>query len=118
MLVIRNHQLRVLARTALAHTLLVHAREVAPGLCAGMSAEGLRSLVDRCLERCAHYGITRDYDVLRYLNLMLVFGLTFDTDQPWAAAPLAYPNPSARVEMLMDRALRLNAPPEEDEDEQ
>ena len=46
------------------------------------------------------------YDILRYLNLMLVFGFTFDQDQPWASAALKFPNPKARMEILMDHALR------------
>jgi len=37
---------------------------------------------------------------------MLVFGFTFDQDQPWASAALKVPNPKARMEILMDHALR------------
>jgi hypothetical protein len=106
MLVIRNPQLRVLARRSLVNSLILHAREVAPEVCAKMSTEQLRSMVDRCLERCEHYGITREFDIFRYLNLMLVFGLDFDKDQPWAAPPLAFRNPAGRMDLLMDHALR------------
>jgi hypothetical protein len=110
MLLIRADQMRVLARRSLVNRLFLHARDVAPDVCAGMSAEHLRSVVDYCLDRCEHYGITRDYDVLRYLNLMIVFGFTFDKEEPWAAAPLAFRNPSGRMELLMDHALMQNPP--------
>jgi hypothetical protein len=110
MLSIRADQMRVLARHSLVNRLFQHARDVAPDVCAEMSAGHLRSVVDYCLERCDHYAITRDYDVLRYLNLMLVFGFTFDKEEPWAAAPLAFRNPSGRMDLLMDHALMQNPP--------
>lgn len=105
MLLIRADQIRILARQSLNYRLLQHAREAAPGICAEMSADHLRSVVDYCLERCDHYGLTNDYDVFRYLNLMLIFGSTFDQDQPWAAAPLSFRNPNGRMDLLMDHAL-------------
>ena len=105
MLLIRAEQMSILARDSLVNQLIAHARDAAPEVCADMSAGHLRSVVDYCLEQCAHYGIARDYDILRYLNLMLVFGFTFDKDEPWAAAPLAFRNPAGRMELLMDRAL-------------
>jgi hypothetical protein len=106
MLVIRAEQMKVLVQKATTNRLFRHAQEVAPALCAQMSAEQLGAVVDHCLSRCRHYGITRDYDVLCYLNLMLVFGFTFDVMQPWATQPLAYPNPRGRMGILMDSALR------------
>ena len=75
-----------------------------------MSTEHLRSMVDHCLERCEHYGITREYDILRYMNLMLVFGRDFDKNEPWAAAPLAFHNPAGRMDLLMDNAVRQIPP--------
>ena len=107
--------MRVLARHSLVNRLLLHAREVAPDVCAEMSVEHLRSVVAYCLGRCEFYGITRDYDILRYLNLMLVFGFTFDKEEPWAAAPLAFRNPYGRMDLLMDRALMQNPPSAEGE---
>lgn len=104
MLLIRAEQMAVLMHHSMRDRLFAHAREIAPKMCAPMSAGELRDVVDYCPGRCRHYGITRDYDVLRYLNLMLVFGFTFDADQPWAAQALAFPNPQGRVELLMDYA--------------
>lgn len=105
MLLIRSEQMAVLMHHSMRNRLFMHARDVAPQLCAQMSAGELHDVVDYCLGRCRHYRITRDYDVLRYLNLMLVFGFTFDADQPWAAKALAFPNPQGRVDLLMDHAL-------------
>ena len=106
MLRIRREQMQILARENLTATLLEHARRAAPEVCAQTSQEHLNAIVAYCIRRCGHYEISRDYDILRYLNLMLVFGVTFDRDQTWAAEPLAFSNPEARMELLMDQALR------------
>jgi hypothetical protein len=98
--------MHILARASLGELLISHARSVAPAVCAGIDAGDLQRIVDYCLERCGHFGITREFDILRYLNLMLVFGVTFDSDEPWAAAALGYENVHARMEVLMDAALR------------
>src|SRR3954449_7634330 len=45
MLLIRNEQIRILARHSLADNLLLHAREVAPDVCSGMSPGHLRQVV-------------------------------------------------------------------------
>src|SRR5262245_48493989 len=98
--------MQILAREHLTATLLGHARRAAPEVCAQTSLEHLDAVVTYCIHRCGYYGINREYDILRYLNLMLVFGVTFDRDQPWAAGPLAFWNPDSRMELLMDQALR------------
>jgi hypothetical protein len=105
MLVIREEQRRILNREALANGLCAHARKVAPEVCAGITSGHLRSIVQYCLNRCKLYGLTRHYDIYRYLNLMLVFGFTFDQDQPWATRPLSFRNPAGRMDLLMDFAL-------------
>jgi hypothetical protein len=105
MLIIRPQQMALLTQQSMRNRLFRHANQSAPQLCAQMSAEELHAVIDYCLARCRHYGITGVYDVLRYMNLMLVFGFTFDVDQPWAAQPLAYPNPRGRMDLLMDHAL-------------
>ena len=107
MLTIRREQMDVLAHHSVAAQLTRHARSVAPQVCAQTSAAHLNAIIQYCMSRCEHYGMTRDFDVLRYLNLMLVFGVTFDRDQPWAAGPLAFRNPQGRMELLMDHALSL-----------
>jgi hypothetical protein len=105
MLQIRDDQMRLLARHSLVKSLISHAHNAAPEVCAALSTDHLRSIAEYCVRRCEHYGITREYDVLRYLNLMLVFGVTFDKDEPWAAGPLAFRNPAGRMDLLMDYAL-------------
>jgi hypothetical protein len=102
---IGKEQLHILGRHVVMNQLMDHARKVAPGVCEKMSVDHLESVAHHCMKRCEHYGITRDYDILRYLNLMLVFGVTFDREQPWAEAPLSFRNPAARMELLMDHAL-------------
>ena len=106
---IRSEQMAILRRENLRSRLYSHAREAAPKVCAQMTAEHVRAVVDHCLNRCRHYGITRSYDMMRYLNLMFVFGFAFDAELPWAANALAFPNPDGRVDLLMDRALRQKA---------
>jgi hypothetical protein len=98
--------MRALARSLLVSQMQAHARVVAPAICADTDEGHLLSVIEYCLDRCDHYRISREYDVLRYLNLVLVFGLTFDRDALWASGPLSYSNPVARMDLLMDHALR------------
>lgn len=104
MLVIRSEQRRILANRLLVDRLSSHAQQVAPEVCSSITEDHLRQVVSYCLARSAYYQLDREYDIYRYLNLMLVFGFTFDKDEPWAAGPLAFRNPAGRMDLLMDAA--------------
>lgn len=117
MLHIRAEQLHFLARESLAERLAAHAHRCAPEVCTSITPSQLREVAQHCISRCDHHGLIRDYDSLRFLNLMLVFGVSFDQELPWAAQALAYHNPAARMELLMDRALQQQRPALEDVDE-
>lgn len=70
-----------------------HLRRCFPEVVGEASDEQMRELVTYGIERSRSYGIDIERDVLRYLDLMCVFGVDFDRDpgQPWAAKVLTDP---------------------------
>ena len=93
MLTIRAAQFAALTQSFEAHTearALRHLRASIPDVCAGQSDEALRETVRRALQRARRHGFEAEYDLFRYLNVMLMFGPDFDVDPalPWAAATL------------------------------
>ena len=114
MLTIRPAQMEVLARVLDAGTedrALAHLRNCIPEVCATLSETELREIVHWGRKRSRRYGIEREYDFFRYLNLMFMFGFEFDTDPqyPWAARTLNANSmrPVAKIDLLMDHALLL-----------
>ena len=73
-----------------------------------VSESELREIVLWGRRRSRGYGIEREFDFFRYLNVMFMFGFEFDTAPryPWASRALnAKVQPSARVDLLMDHAM-------------
>lgn len=93
MLVIRDAQLRELAAEQRVARVLARLRRNFPERCAELGDDGLRELV-RVGEARAHaHGFTEPSRVSQYLNLVVAFGPSFDTDPQtaWAADILADP---------------------------
>lgn len=46
----------------------------------------VRQMIARGIEQASRYGVSDEYDVIRYIDLMVVFGERFDDnpDYPWA----------------------------------
>lgn len=87
---------------------LRHLGNCIPEVCAALSESELRQIVLWGRSRSRRYGIEREFDFFRYLNLMFMFGFEFDTSSryPWASQALnAKAQPSARVDLLMDHAM-------------
>lgn len=85
-----------------------HLRNCIPEACDAMSEDELRETVAWGRKRSRHYGIDRESDFFRYLNLMFMFGFEFDTSPryPWAARALnGSGSARARVDLLMDHAM-------------
>lgn len=101
------------ARKDFENRMVVHLRQVLPDECAPLGEQGLRELIRAGLRRTRSYRITAEYDVCRYLHLMLVLGREFDRDPalPWAELLLNQPTqePSTRMERVYARALELEA---------
>ena len=86
-----------------------HLQRCIPSVCQAMPEEDLRRAIRWGLRRARNYGFSADFDQLRYLNLMFVFGFEFDVNPlyPWAGKTLANRDlvPRARMDLLMDRAM-------------
>ena len=108
---IRSDQMSALAVLGEVRTesrALRHLRNCIPEVCAALSESELREIVLWGRRRSRRYGIEREFDFFRYLNLMFMFGFEFDTSPryPWASRALnAKGQPGARVDLLMDHAM-------------
>src|SRR5690349_890563 len=112
MLTIRHAQMAVLAAAGDEGTeerALTHLRNCIPQVCAKLSEAELLEVIRWARRRSRQYGLEREFDFFRYLNLMFMFGFGFDTDPqfPWAARALGSKDlgGSARMDLLMDHAM-------------
>lgn len=95
MLVIRDEQLRVMARGALPDWITKHVKQFFPHQCTELGEEALRERVDEGIARAVLHGFESSAQISQYVDLMFVFGPDFDTD-----ATLSWPRP-----ILRDRTL-------------
>ena len=72
---------------------IAHLRRCFPEVVGKASDDQMLELVRYGIERAASHGIDIERDVLRYLDLMCMFGVDFDRDPayPWAARVLEDP---------------------------
>ncbi|HEY3836200.1 MAG TPA: hypothetical protein VGL72_06495 [Bryobacteraceae bacterium] len=111
MFTITAQQMRVLASSTEVQTedrALRHLQNCVPEVCAALSEAELRTIIAWGRRRSKQYGIEKEYDFFRYLNLMFMFGFEFDTasQYPWAIRTLTKKgHPSARIDLLMDYAM-------------
>jgi hypothetical protein len=108
MLTIRNEQMaafRGIAEEAFCERAADYLRRTTPEVCATMTQEQVLESVRYAVSRCRSLKSDREVDVLRYLNLMYVFGFQFE-QLPWARRILATSlRPQARMKWLSDQAL-------------
>jgi hypothetical protein len=113
MLVIRHDQVKALGeyreRAFLARAVR-HLHEAFPARCQALGDEEVKRSVGLAMRKARGYGLPREVDILRYLNLMYVFGFDFDT-LPWANEVLADMEISAepKIEELMENAFEAEA---------
>ena len=96
MLVIRNEQMKALSEVMLKgfeDGMVRYLEKRFPQNCSPKDEPAVRESIQKGIERAREYGITTEYDIARYIELMYLFSEDFDTNHatPWA-------NP-----MLMDR---------------
>jgi len=91
--------------------LVAQVHEYFPNAAQDLGEYGLAATISWGVQRAALHGFRDEFDVLRYVNLMLTLGLEFDTDPefPWCAEILAKSDwpPAARMDALTERALEL-----------
>ena len=91
MLIIRKEQEKEFAKIALRRfeeSMVSHVKENWPEEYKKLGAEAVRESILKGVTNAAKYGIEREYDIARYLNVMYALGHDFDTDGarfPWAA---------------------------------
>ena len=117
MLVIRHAQMQAFSLAAIRQferRALEHVRGCFPGSYEALGEEGARASISWGVEKARGYGLSEEYDVLRFINLMFALGFDFDEDPAyaWAAEILRDPDwsPGARMDMLTARAIEGPAP--------
>ena len=105
MLVIRKTQMDAFLESRLQDLVaraVRHLQESLPAAYEALGEDSVRSAARKSIERCRAYEITRECDVFRYFNLMIVLGFDFDTDSTHAWAARILRNPK------LDGASKLN----------
>lgn len=93
-----------------------HLRSGYPERCGSMSDDELTGLIREGMERARSHGIEIDFDIQRYLELMVVLGPRFDRELDWAAAILGRADFSARIRVDLLCAAHEGRVPERPED--
>jgi hypothetical protein len=111
MLIIRQSQMESLAQAMREQFVtrgVEHIERLMPNRFHELGAERVRESVVLTLEKADRYGLTLEYDVLRLLNFLYVFGFDADADPryPWAAQILEDMRlqPTRKMDRLMRRA--------------
>jgi hypothetical protein len=106
MLTIRKQQMEAFAAASLARfheEMVCHLQHCFPEQCLALPDGSLKDLVKSGVEKAESYGLSSRYDVMRFLEMVVVHGFTFDR-LDWARAILA--NPEVFPGEKMDRLER------------
>ena len=125
MLTIRKEQMSAFA-TAVGRNLecriLKHLKGVFPRECRRRGEASVRASVRAGIAAGRAYGLTDDYDVSRYVDLMFIWSDDFDTDPRtgWARAILTDDSlrPGEKLDLLMERTKAAGIRPPAAEDTQ
>ncbi len=83
-----------------------HVGRCLPDRLATMGEGAVREVIRLGIQRAEGYGIVAERHVCKFIDLMLVFGVSFDEDRGWAQEILAAKgDPSTRMRRLFGRAL-------------
>lgn len=88
--VINPDQLQIFEQAALQdfeNVMVLHIREFFPGHYEALGEENTRLLVQHGINQAALYGFVSKCDVCKFIDLMLCFGVKFDTEEQEAWAP-------------------------------
>jgi len=111
MLVIRSEQMQAFSEQMLKRfedRMAGYLAERFPDACAAKDEPAVRESIQKGIERSRSYGVTTEYDIARYIELMYLFSEDFDTSikTPWARPILENPDLGSYVKMneLWERA--------------
>jgi hypothetical protein len=110
LLVLREQQVRALARAALPNWMANHLKQFFPRECAVLGEAGLREREREGIGRAVTHGFETEVQISQYVDLMFVFGADFDRDPElsWPRPILSDPTLSAaaRIERLLEAGRR------------
>ena len=112
MFTIRKEQMKVLSKveaTTVESRQLSHIREAYPKRIETLGEHEVREIIRNAARRAAKYGFKGKPDVLKYIEVMVLFGRDFDADPqlPWAAQILhKRKKPAAKLSALYDEAIQ------------
>ncbi len=111
MLIIRNAQMEALSQAmkeSFESRAVAHLKRALPEETAELGESEVRQSVRLAVLKAGRHGLTDEYNILRFLNLMYVLGFHFDDDPgiPWARKILADTALQAgtRMDLLTERA--------------
>lgn len=109
MLRIRTDQMKVFGQAAMqdfANRMLTHIQQSFPEHFESLGEDNCHELIRHGIDQAAYYGITSEIDVARYINLSVVLGPDFDSDEryPWIRQILKDPRikPGQKVQKIFD----------------
>ena len=111
MLTIRAEQFAVFSQVAVEsfeEWMVRHLNHCFPRRSAIAGDAAIRRMIRSGVKRAATHGMTARRNVCKYIDLMMVFGNGFDTDEglPWARSILAGPGDSAERMRALHHAAR------------
>jgi len=116
MLRIREDQMNALQKPALedfVDEMVLHVHEHFADESVELGIERVRARIEQAIRSAEGHGVVSPKGVCKYINLMMIFGPDFDTNPrtaPWVQPILndvTVPDPTARMDVLSDRALAI-----------
>ncbi len=98
-----------ISRTRFEEEMATHIQDFAPKHAELMGARGVRAIVHQGTDRAFEHGFTMRGPARLYLDLMFLFGSSFDTDPqlPWASSILSSPiGQRARADALYSQTMK------------
>jgi len=103
-----------IARRKFERRALDHCKRIFPAACEKLGEPALRERITRGVDAADACGVRKEYDVVRYIDLMFVLAEDFDKNPryPWAARILGDKvlGPTTKMDRLYERAQRELAP--------
>jgi hypothetical protein len=105
MITIREEQFAAFRRVSIRdfeRRMMEHIRKCFPARLDTLGEQKVIDLIKYGIQRAAHYGITTQRDVCKYIDLSVVFGREFDTDPklPWARSVLEDSSAAGSMERM------------------
>lgn len=107
----QNQKLAEIGKITFEDRMITHIQEHFPSHYEALGEEKCRELIGYGIERGEPHEFVSERNVCKFIDLMLCFGVEFDTDgkQPWASAILAdisWVNANLKMEALFSEGVR------------